>query len=206
METPIKILIVEDDEDFVYLIRKLLRKQKRILEGGIEVCVDKNKAVRQACICKPDIVLMDLHLGRSSMDGILISREIRILTDAKILILTAIDTPDIVMKAAKKAFASGYIFKNQLSLLVENIFAIADGYTAEEYLLASSALNCLSEAEMAVFQRMMGKEIELRSSPKTIANQKTKIFEKLGLENQKELIHVFRLFKSCEEGKHKDQN
>ena len=140
---------------------------------------------------------MDLNLGSSDKDGILISREIRILTDAKVLILTSLDSPEMVLKAAREAFASGYIFKNQPNLLVENILALAGagGYTAQEYLIASMALSCLTEAEMSVFQMLMGKDIQLQSSTKTIANQKTRILRKLGLDSQKDLMHIFRLFR-----------
>lgn len=141
---------------------------------------------------RPDVVLMDLHLGKSSMDGIAISREIRITTNAKVLILTVYDTPDMVMKAAKAGFASGYIFKSQIYLLADSIRAVASGYTAQEYLIASAALSCLSEAELTVFQLMMGKDVPLRSAPKTIADQKTRVLKKLGLDNQRELRHVFR--------------
>ena len=100
-----------------------------------------------------------------------------------------------MLRAAKEAFASGYIFKNQPNLLVENILALAKGYTAQEYLIASMAISGLTEAEMGVFQLLMGKNIQLQSSPKTIANQKTKILRKLGLESQKDLMHLFRLFR-----------
>ena len=148
------------------------------------------------CRLRPQIVIMDLNLGISAADGIRISREIRLLTNAKVLILTSLDSPEIVLKAAKEAFASGYIFKNQPNLLVENILALAKGYTAQEYLIASMALSSLTEAEMGVFQMLMGKDIKLQSSPKTIANQKTKILKKLGLESQKELLHIFKLFRS----------
>ena len=191
-EKVIRVMIVEDDRDFVYLIRKSLDKIPEI--SIVSVCTGKEKAVKEACRTRPDIVLMDLNLGNSSMDGILASREIRILTDARILILTADDSPDMVLKAAKEAFASGYLFKNQMYLLAENIMALWEGYTAQEYLIASAALSCLSEAEMAVFQIMMGKEVLLRSSPKTKKKKKTRILKKLGLENQKELRHIFRLF------------
>ena len=179
----IKVLIVEDDEDFVYLVQKLLKKQKdiEVIVGG----KDQKKVLEKVHEEHPDIVLMDLNLGVSNSDGILLSREIRIHTDAKVLILTA----------AEEAFASGYIFKSQMSFLVENIRATAEGHTAQEYLIASAALSCLSEAEKAVFHIMMGKENTLLSSPKTIANQKGRIVKKLGLENQKELMHVFSMFK-----------
>lgn len=193
MREIIKIIIVEDDADFAYLIQKLLKKHK-----DIEVvchCSDKKEALQRVIEEEPDIVLMDLNLGTSSMDGVLLSRKIRIQTDSKVLILTASNTPDMILKAAKEAFASGYIFKNQLSLLVEDIRTTAAGYTPQEYLIASSALSCLSEAERAVFEIMMGKENNLQSSPKTIANQKGRIVKKLGLGNQKELLHVFRLLR-----------
>lgn len=188
----IKLLIVEDDSDFVYLIRRILSRQEDFEVIG--VCKDKAEAVQMSDDGHPDVVLMDLHLGKSSLDGIAVSREIRTASDAKVLILTAYDSPDMVLKAAKEAFASGYLFKNQIYLLPDSIRAAASGYTAQEYLIASAALSCLSEAEMAVFQMMMGKDVPLRSAPKTIANQKTKILKKLRLENQKELRHVFRMF------------
>ena len=125
----IKVLIVEDDEDFVYLVQKLLKKQKdiEVIIGG----KDQKKVLEKVHEEHPDIVLMDLNLGVSNMDGILLSREIRIQTDAKVLILTALDTPDMIFKAAEE----------------------------------------------------------------TIANQKGRIVKKLGLENQKELMHVFSMFK-----------
>ncbi len=189
-------MIVEDDEDFAFLVKKLLNRQKDFQVIGC--CPDKETVLGMVYEKKPDIVLMDLNLGESHMDGISLSREIRIQTDAKVLILTALETPDMIFKAAEEAFASGYIFKSQMSFLVENIRATAEGYTAQEYLIASAALSCLSEAEKAVFYIMMGKENTLLSSPKTIANQKGRIVKKLGLENQKELMHVFRMF---QEGK-----
>lgn len=188
----IRVLIVEDDGDFAFLIEKLLRKQEDIQIAGH--CAEQGEVMKRVLETEPDVVLMDLNLGKSSADGISLSREIRIQTNAKVLILTAANTPDMIMRAAREAFASGYVFKNQFSLLVENIRAVAKEYTAQEYLIASSALSVLSDAEMAVFQIMMGKENDFHSSAKTLANQKGRIIKKLGLKNQKELIHIFRMF------------
>lgn len=189
----IKVMIIEDDEDFAFLVGKLLKKQNDIEVIGC--CQDQDIVLEMVYEKKPDIVLMDLNLGVSNLDGIKLSREIRVQTDAKVLILTALETPDMIFKAAAEAFASGYIFKSQMSYLVDNIRAAAEGYTPQEYLIASAALSCLSEAEKAVFYIMMGKENTLLSSPKTIANQKGRIVKKLGLDNQKELIHVFGMFR-----------
>ncbi len=115
----IRVVIVEDDEDFAFLVQKLLNKQKDIEVIGC--CPDREAVLEMIYEKKPDIVLMDLNLGVSHLDGIRLSREIRIRTDAKVLILTAFETPDMIFRAAEEAFASGYLFKSQMSFLVENI-------------------------------------------------------------------------------------
>ena len=107
MERKIRVLIVEDDEDFAYLIRKTMEIHDDIEVVG--VCGDSRKAVDTACNMNPDIVLMDLHLGSSTMEGITASREIRVQTDAKVLIFTAHDEEEVLEEAAKQAYASGYI-------------------------------------------------------------------------------------------------
>ncbi|MCD8014110.1 MAG: response regulator transcription factor [Lachnospiraceae bacterium] len=189
----IKLIVVDDDPDFLYLIQKTLKKYPEF--DVIGSCDNADSAVSMVCRKLPDIVLMDLDLGNSFSDGIRASREIRIMTDAKVLILTAIDSPDVILKACQEAFASGYIFKGQQPLLAATILELSRGYTAQEYVIAQSALACLSEAELAVFHNLMGKDVQLQSSRKTIQNQTTSILKKLGLENKKDLLHVFQIFR-----------
>lgn len=188
----IKVLVVEDDAEFIFLLKKFLERQ-----GDIQI-VDYSKSSRNVIEKvrrnRPDIVLVDLHLGNSAEEGILLSRKIRIETDSKTLILTGLSDPETIQKAAREAFASGYIFKNQLPLLVENIRALAFGLTAQEYVIASLALSALSDSELSVFQIMMGHKNNLKSTVKTIANQKGTVLKKLGLNNSRELRHVFRNF------------
>ena len=52
-------MIVEDDEDFVYLVQKLLKKQKdiEVIIGG----KDQKKVLEKVHEEHPDIVLMDLN-------------------------------------------------------------------------------------------------------------------------------------------------
>ncbi|MCD7745364.1 MAG: response regulator transcription factor [Lachnospiraceae bacterium] len=188
----IRLMVVDDDPDFLYLIQKTLKKSPEFEVVGC--CGDEESAVSMACRDQPDVVLMDLNLGNSFSDGIRASREIRIMTDAKVLILTAIDAPDVILKACKEAFASGYIFKGQHELLAATVRELSQGYTAQEYVIAQSAISCLSEAEMAVFSNLMGKDVQLQSTRKTIQNQTTSILKKLGLENKTDLLHVFRIF------------
>lgn len=193
MNDLIKILIVEDDMDFIYLLKKTLAPQQDMVIAGI--CRDAAAALPAAMAEKPDIVLMDLNLSESKLDGIDAAREIRIATDAKILILTSFDDPETVLSASVEAFASGYVFKYQPALLIQNIRELSHGHTAQEYLIMSAILANLSPAEKMVFQMMMGENIDLMSSPKTIANQKTGVLKKLGLRTQKELMHIFNVYK-----------
>lgn len=193
MKDQIKILIVEDDIDFIYLLKKTLEPQQDLVIAGI--CRDAAAALPAAIAEKPDIVLMDLNLSESKLDGIDAARSIRIATDAKILILTSFDDPETVLSASVEAFASGYVFKYQPALLIQNIRELSHGHTAQEYLIMSAILASLSPAEKMVFQMMMGENIDLLSSPKTIANQKTGVLKKLGLKTQKEMIHIFNIYK-----------
>ena len=52
----------------------------------------------------------------------------------------------------------------------------------------------LSAAEQCVCRRMLGEDVLLRSSEKTIANQQTSILKKLGLSSKKELCHIFSVY------------
>lgn len=189
----IKILIVEDDRDYAWLLEKELTGHERMEVIG--VCTGGREAVKAACQLKPDIVLMDLHLGNSYEEGIQASKEIRVRTDAKVLILTALYSQEIMESAAAQSFASGYIMKDQLPLLVENIYALSGGTTGQERLLLQAALACLTPAERSVFDSMMGEEDRSHSSKKTIANQKTQVLKKLKLENKAQLQHVFQELK-----------
>ncbi len=193
MKKIIKIQIVENDQDYAWLLREELEQHERLEIVG--VCPDGDCAVETACRLRPDIVLMDLHLGSSYEEGIRASKEIRIRTDAKVLILTALYSREILENVLAQSFASGYIMKDQLPLLVENIYALAEGRTGQERILLQSALACLTAAERSVFDIMMGEENRCRSSTKTIANQKTQVLKKLKLDNKKDLQHVFGALK-----------
>ena len=69
---------------------------------------------------------------------------------------------------------------------------MCEGYTAQEYLLAFAALSGSRDGCISYYD---GKKVPLKSSPKTIANQKTRVLKKLGLANQKDLRHVFDMFR-----------
>ena len=64
---------------------------------------------------------MDLSLSRNGMEGVEAARVIRRQTDAKVLILSGYEDPEIVLGASRRAFASGYIMKSQFFMMVPTI-------------------------------------------------------------------------------------
>ena len=189
LEKKISILIVEDDLDFQYLIRRTIEQEKDMEVTGC--CPEPEEALAKAVSCRPDIVLMDLSLNGSPEDGMEVSRKIRLKTDSRVLILTSYENPDTVIQAAVRGLAHGYVFKSQFEMLVETIRKTAGGITPQQHMIRSLILSCLSPAEHSIFEMMLGKQVSLQSSPKTIANQKTMILKKLDIPSQNDLIHVF---------------
>ena len=185
----IKAMIVEDDPDFCFLIKQTL------YTAGIDIvgtASDAAGAGRAAVEKQPDVVLMDLGLSDSGLDGVEAGKAIRLNTNAKLIILTSYEEPEIIRNACTRSFASGYIFKSQFGLLSETVKNTVKGHTPQEYMIASLILSQLSAAEYSVFELLMGKDLKLQSSPKTISNQKNHFLKKLGLTSVKELKHVFR--------------
>ena len=187
----VKVLLVEDDLDFAYLIGKMISNDERLeLIGHAS---NKQSAVELACELKPDIVVMDLNLSGVDLDGIEASKEIGILTGSKVILLTSLEQTDIIINASKKAFASGYIFKSHFETITDTLYNAAVSRTPQEEFIKELVLSDLSAAEKAVFIDMLNDEINLTasSSEKTVANQKTSIFKKLGIKNSNELIRIF---------------
>lgn len=189
MPDKIQILIVEDDVDFSFLIKSMILKEPQMDVAGC--AFNRQEAVEMACSLQPDIVLMDLNLSSTQLDGIEASREIRILTNSKIIILTAFENSRITIDACKNAYACAYVFKSQFSILADTIRKAAYGVSPQEQIINALILSDLSDAEHSVFQMMLGEEIKLKSTPKTIYNQKAALLKKLHLKSQSELVHIF---------------
>ncbi len=185
MNNRIKVLIVEDDADFAFLIRQQIEKETDL--ECIGIAGNPSAAINLACKFLPHIVIMDLNLSISDLDGVEAAKDIRIQSGAKIIILTSLESVKIVEYAVKKAFASDYLFKSQFSVLCDTIRQVAKGTTPHQILIRKLILEDLSPAEKSVLELIIGNDIGIKSANKTIANQKTNILKKLGLKNTNEL-------------------
>ena len=137
----IRILIVEDDADFAFLIKNTVNSQPDMEAVGI--AVNSKEALKFTELLLPDIVLMDLSLSESKLDGIDAARSIRLQTSIKLLILTAFEDPAIILDACRRSFAFGYVFKSQFDLLVETIRKTMEGPTPQEYMIQALILSVL---------------------------------------------------------------
>lgn len=188
----IRILAVDDDPDFQYLLRQTIRTQQDM--ELVAVCADGETAILAARRHNPDIVLMDLDLQSAGADGADAARAIRLETTAKVIILTAFDAAETVVSASVRAFASGYVCKTQFALLLPTIRETMAGPTPQSHLICAALLQSLTNAERAVLYNLMGRDVELHSSNKTIANQQTSVLRKLDLPDKQTLRHIFSAY------------
>ena len=196
----VRIQLVEDDPDFVYLLESMIGRERdmEIVSCGH----DRKSCVADAQEQSPDVVLLDLILSSGedrTMEGIEIAREIRLKTRAKILILTSLEKPGIVLKASTRAFASGYLFKSSYGQIPEMIRNVSKGNGAEEIMICAAVIHQLTPSEYYVLLHYLGYQVELHSSPKTIANQLSSIVKKLGLRKPDDLTAIFSNYPNLQE-------
>jgi len=202
----LKVLIVDDHDMVSQGISRVLQDVKGVEVVG--VVHSGEEAISQSKILLPDIVLMDVHMP--GIGGLGATKEIkRLLPKTKIIALSAMDDNLYPVKLLEVG-ASGYVTKGtNTSELLEAIEMVARG---EHYISKSiaqkmalskitidgqgSPLGQLSDRELQVAQMIVdckkSNEIaeHLNVSPKTVSTYRTRIFAKLNIESDVELIHL----------------
>ena len=113
MSTPDKkILIVENEEDLSEALSTVLTQE------GFEVIVsnDGEKGLRDALHHKPDLIILDLMLPK--MDGLTVLKNLREDNwgcDVAVIVMTAFDDPEKVVKVARYGVGD-YIVKTNITL------------------------------------------------------------------------------------------
>ncbi|MBJ7553054.1 response regulator [Marinomonas spartinae] len=202
----LKVLIV-DDHDMVGLgISRVLQDIKGVDVVGI--VRSGEDAISHSRKLLPDIVLMDVHMP--GIGGLGATKEIkRILPKIKVIALSALDDSLYPTKLLE-AGASGYLTKGtnteELLEALETVQkgghyiskSIAQKMALSKFSIDSkgSPLEALSDRELQVAQMIVDckKSTEiaehLNVSPKTVSTYRTRIFSKLNIESDVELIHL----------------
>jgi two-component system invasion response regulator UvrY len=168
------------------------------------------EAVEQARALKPQVILMDVSMP--GIGGLEATRKLAMsLPDAKVIVLSAQTAEPFPMRLME-AGASGYLTKD--SAEEEIITAIRRVNAGERYIaaeiarsLALQAVNRNSNAGGSPFDQLSAREMQvmimatgghsvqdisdkLHLSPKTVSTYRSRLFEKLGVGNDVELMRL----------------
>ena len=127
----IRILVVDDHEDFRRLVGRLLQVRPELQVIG--EASDGLGGVREAKELQPDLILLDIGLPK--MNGIEAARRIRQLSpSSKILFLSLNNDPEIV-RTALSTGAQGYVLKT--NVVSELLFALDAVLRGEKFVSGS---------------------------------------------------------------------
>lgn len=200
----IRVAIVEDDLEWIELLKIILFKEKDILLVG--VASNKDEAVRLSqALEQIDVFLVDINLTENNLDGIFVANELREQNYAgKVIMLTSMMDEEVIRKSFV-AGVSNYILKKnapELPALIRNAYAertpieiLANDYCR---LKQEEQLKNLTPAERELFElaenglTRMEMEQKLLKSENTIKGQIKKVLRKLEATNIKEAVRKVR--------------
>jgi NarL family two-component system response regulator LiaR len=93
----IKVLIVEDDPDWIKALTFFLNREEDICIIGSTS--DKENAVQMVRSLEIDIILMDMALDENKTGGIIITEELSKLNKARIIVLSSLADKGIIAKS-----------------------------------------------------------------------------------------------------------
>ncbi|BBI34465.1 response regulator transcription factor [Cohnella abietis] len=201
-EEYIKVLLVEDDPDWIKAMTAFLNHEEDMLVVG--AAMQSDEAIRLAKTLAFDVVLMDIQLTDGGMEGILTAVEIHEIHPAKIIMLTSVNEESVIMQAFT-AGAVNYIEKTRFKEIPQAIRSAYHHPSAMDALLKDYArlkreeqLKELTPAEREVFELIEEgytqpqMEQKLYKAESTLKNQVNKILKKLGVRSSKEAVERVR--------------
>ncbi len=201
----IKVMLV-DDHDLVRTgIKRLLEDQANI--NIVAEATSGEQALELVSEKDPDVVLMDINMP--GIGGLEATRKLlQRKPELKIIVVT-MHEDDMFAQRLLKAGAMGYLTKGaQVDEILQAVQAVMEGHRylstsiAQQLALSqmaeedSSPFESLSERELQVLLMMMdGHTISAISeklclSPKTVSTYRTRLYSKLGVQNDIELARL----------------
>ena len=202
------------------MISVLLVDDHKLMRTGIKLILDETadirvvgeassgeEAVERARALKPQIILMDVSMP--GIGGLEATRKLAMsLTDTRIIVLSAQTAEPYPMKLLE-AGASGYLTKDSAG--EEIVTAIRRVLAGERYISADIArqlaLQAVNKTSASPFDQLSSREMQvmimatgghsvqaisdkLHLSPKTVSTYRSRLFEKLGVNNDVELTRL----------------
>lgn len=198
----IKVFIVEDDADWIKALTAFLNREDDLLVVG--AAANSDEALRMAQTIAFDIVLMDIQLEGSILDGIHTAMMMHEHSSAKIIMLTSLNDE----RSMTQAFTAGalhYLEKTRYQELPQTIRSAYHHPAPMEALLKELArlkreeqLKDLTGAEREVFELIEAGytqsqiEQKLFKAESTLKNQVNKMLKKFGVRSSKEAVEKVR--------------
>jgi len=191
------VLIADDHKIVREGIEKLLGSERDIeVAGGAG---DADTAVEAALRLKPDVVLMDLSMGESGMDGLKATREIIKRRPATRILCLTMHREEAYVTEMMDAGAAGYVLKDTSTAdLAQAVRTVARGGTYLSPAVSGAhkpvASGGLTSRERDVIRLLAeGKSLKevarvLRVSVKTADTHKTNLMRKLDLHDRAQLV------------------
>ncbi|MBN2327354.1 MAG: response regulator transcription factor [Candidatus Omnitrophica bacterium] len=201
-----KVLLVDDHP----IVR---HGMKQLIDQEDDLCVcseadDANSAITEIQTHKPDIIIIDIHLGGTN--GIDLIKNIRATMNKVPILVISLHEETLYAERALKAGANGYIMKRELTekimlalrKVLNNEMYVSDSILSKILHRVSdvgqspiaSDMEVLSDRELDVF-RLIGQGYttrqiadQLHLSVKTIETYRSRVKEKLNLHNTNELL------------------
>lgn len=194
----IKVFIVEDDTDWIKALTTFLNKESDLLVVG--TATNSSDAISLAQTITFDVVLMDIQLEGSRLDGIHTAMLMHEYSPAKIIMLTSLNDEQ-TMTQAFTAGAVQFLEKTRFQELPQTIRSVFHHPAPMEALLNELArlkreeqLKELTGAEREVFELIEAGytqsqiEKKLYKAESTLKNQVNKMLKKLGARSSKEAV------------------
>ncbi len=209
MSEKIKVLIVDDLEDWLKAISKYLNREQDI--EIVATATNKEDALNYIKQNSVDIILLDINLSCNNYDGIDALVEIsEIRSDVRVIMMTSLKSEDII----KKSFLAGavnYIFKDDYielpvtirkayknNLPISTVLKEFRSLTADKYNNIENALTpCEKELLLKKQEGCSNKELakSLNKSESTIKSQTRSILRKYNSKSLKDIISIFNILK-----------
>lgn len=200
------ILIVDDHPLVREWLSRLVNEQQDMSSCG--EAADPHQALEMAARLKPDLVICDLSLNKSS--GIDLIKDLQIRHPALPVLVLSMHEAEVYAERALRAGANGYINKHAAAdEVLEAIRQVLRGqmYVSSEFTgqilqkffrgrtaQMGFGVDLLSDRELEVFQLIgrgkSSQEIaeQLHISAKTVESYRTRLKEKLNLSSARELL------------------
>lgn len=198
----IKVFIVEDDSDWIKALTSYLNRESDLLVVG--TAANSAEALSMAQTIPFDVVLMDIQLEGSRLDGIHTAMMMQEHSTAKIIMLTSLNDEETMTRA----FTAGAVQFLEKTRFQELPHAIRSAYhhpAPMEALLKELArlkreeqLKELTGAEREVFELIESGytqsqiEQKLFKAESTLKNQVNKMLKKFGVRSSKEAVEKVR--------------